>query len=167
MDIQTLTFTHVIISLIGIFTGLVVMGGLLSSNRMPAWTALFLVTTVLTSVTGFFFHNTHVTPGQIVGAISLLLLALAVAGLYAYDLRGIWRAVYVVGAVGSLYLNVFVLVVQSFVKVPQLHALAPKGSEPPFAITQAVVLITFLVVGVLALRGFNPAPVQKATAAAF
>ena len=156
MGSQALTFVHVIISLFGIFTGLVVMGGILSSNRLPGWTAAFFATTVLTSVTGYFFHNTHVTPGQIVGALSLVLLAGALVAFYVFDLRGIWRAVYVIGAVASLYLNVFVLVVQSFLKAPALHVLAPKGTEPPFALTQAVVLLAFVVLGIFALLRFRP-----------
>lgn len=157
MGSAALTIVHVIISLFGIFTGLVVMGGILSSNRLPGWTAAFFAATVLTSVTGYFFHDTHVTPGQIVGAISLALLAGALVAFYVFDLRGIWRVVYVVGAVASLYLNVFVLVVQSFLKAPALHMLAPKGTEPPFALTQAVVLLAFIVLGALALFRFRPA----------
>lgn len=157
MDSTAFTLFHVVISLIGIVSGLLVLGGLLSANRMPIITAVFLFTTVLTSVTGYFFHHDHITPAQIVGALSLVLLAIAAAGYYVFRLRGIWRIAYAGTAVASLYFNFFVLVVQSFLKVPQFHALAPKGSEPPFAITQAVVLLLFILLGLAAVRRFQPA----------
>jgi hypothetical protein len=155
MSITAFTRLHVAISLIGIASGLVVLVGMLVASGLPGWTALFLVTTVLTSATGFFFHTDKILPSQIVGALSLLLLALAIAALYVFGLEGAWRSVYVITAVASLYLNVFVLVVQSFLKVPALHALAPKGNEPPFAIAQGVVLVLFVAVGFLAVRGFH------------
>jgi hypothetical protein len=157
MDSQALTLVHVAISLIGIASGLVVLYGLLNARRMSAMTAVFLVTTVLTSVTGYFFHRDHVLPSHIVGAISLVLLAAAIAAYYAFRLVGYWRPVYVITAVMALYLNVFVLVAQSFLKVPALHALAPKGSEPPFAVVQGIVLLAFVVLGFLAVRRFRPA----------
>jgi hypothetical protein len=158
MDSQAFTLFHVVISLIAIASGLVVLYGLLSSNAMPAMTAVFLATTVLTSVTGYFFHRDHILPSHIVGAISLALLAAAIAAYYAFRLAGFWRPVYVVTAVMALYFNVFVLVVQSFLKLPALHALAPKGSEPPFAVAQGIVLLAFVVLGVLAVRRFRPGP---------
>src|SRR5215472_2119939 len=114
MDSQAFTLFHVAISLIGIASGLVVLYGLLNSATMPATTAVFLVTTVLTSLTGYFFHRDHILPSHIVGAISLALLVGALAAYYAFRLGGFWRPVYVVTAVMALYLNVFVLVVQSF-----------------------------------------------------
>ena len=157
MGSPALTLFHVIISVIGIFSGLIVVGGLLSANRMPIVTAIFLFTTILTNVTGFFFHDPHVTPGQIVGGISLVLLAIAVAAYYMFHLRGIWRLAYLGAAVASLYLNCFVLVAQLFLKVPQFHAAAPTGSEPPFAITQASVLVVFVILGLLSLGRFHPA----------
>ena len=126
------------------------------AEGLPGWTALFLGTTVLTSVTGFFFRTEKLLPSQVVGGISLVLLAVAIAALYGFGLAGPWRTVYVITAVASLYLNVFVLVVQSFLKVPALHALAPKGNEPPFAIAQGIVLVLFVVVGFLAVRSFHP-----------
>ena len=158
MDSQALTLVHVAISLIGIASGLVVLYGLLNARRMSAMTAVFLVTTVLTSVTGYFFHRDHILPSHIVGAISLVLLAAAIAAYYTFRLAGYWRPVYVITAVMALYLNVFVLVAQSFLKVPVLHALAPKGSEPPFAIAQGIVLLAFVVLGFLAVRRFRPTP---------
>ena len=158
MDSQGFTLFHVAISLIGIASGLVVLYGLLNAQRMSAMTAVFLATTVLTSVTGYFFHRDHILPSHIVGGISLVLLAAAIAAYYAFRLAGYWRPVYVITAVMALYLNVFVLVAQSFLKVPALHALAPKGSEPPFAIAQGIVLLAFVVLGFLAVRRFRPAP---------
>jgi hypothetical protein len=156
MDSPTFTMFHVAISLGAIASGLIVAYGLLTANRMRAITALFLITTIATSVTGFFFHRDQITPAQIVGGISLVLLAVTCAALYIYDLRRSWRAIYAVGAVTSLYLNVFVLVVQMFLKIPSLHELAPKGSEPPFAVAQGAVLVLFVVLGILAVRRFRP-----------
>jgi len=156
MDSQALVFSHTAISLIAILAGLIVLYGLLTVNRMPAMTLFFLVTTIATSVTGFFFHREQLLPSHIVGVISLVVLAVTVLALYTYRLRGIWRAVYVIGAVISLYLNVFVGVVQSFLKVPALHQLAPQGNEPPFAIAQGVVLLLFIVLGFLVFKRFRP-----------
>jgi hypothetical protein len=153
---DTFTIVHVVISLIGILSGLVVLGGLFTSNRMCAWTLLFLVTTVATSVTGFFFPFQGVTPAIILGLLSLLILTPTLVALYSFQLAGAWRWIYVVGAVTALYFNVFVLVVQSFLKVPALHALAPKGSEPPFAIVQGIVLVLFVLGGIKAVRRFHP-----------
>lgn len=154
-DSAAFTDIHVIISLIGIVAGLVVLYGLLTSQAMPGLTGVFLLFTVLTSVTGFFFPRPHLMPSHIVGIISLVLLAAAIFAFYSRHLRGAWRPVYVITAVMALYLNVFVLIVQSFMKVPALHALAPKGSEPPFAITQGAALLAFVVLGFLAVRRFH------------
>lgn len=157
MDSPLLTQLHTGISLLGILTGLIVLYGLLKSERMPRMTFLFLLTTVLTSVTGFiFFQRDQLLPSHITGIISLVFLGFAIIALYAQNLRGFWRPVYVVSAVISLYLNVFVLVVQSFLKVPALHALAPTQAEPPFAIAHGVVLLLFIVLGVLAVKRFRP-----------
>jgi hypothetical protein len=159
MDSQALTLFHVAISLVAILAGLVVLYGLLTANRMRGMTLLFLVLTVATSVTGFFFHRAHILPSHIVGVISLVFLCAAIVALYAFRLRGIWRLVYVVGAVASLYLNIFVLIAQAFGKIPFLHALAPKGVEPPFLIAQLVVLLAFIILGFLAVGRFRPRPV--------
>ncbi|NGN42825.1 hypothetical protein G6N74_17280 [Mesorhizobium sp. CGMCC 1.15528] len=156
MSLSTFTLLHVIISLIGIVTGLVVLYGLLKSQRMDSWTSIFLLTTVLTSVTGFLFPFNGFTPAIAFGILSMILLIAAIAARYAYHLAGSWRWIYVVTAVISLYLNCFVLVVQSFLKVPALNALAPTGSEPPFAIVQGIVLLFFLITGFLAVRRFHP-----------
>jgi hypothetical protein len=156
MSTSTFTLVHVILSLIGIFSGIVVLFGMLASNRLPGWTAVFLATTVLTSVTGFFFHSEKFGPPHVVGVISLAVLAVAVPALYLYRLAGSRRWIYVAGAVVALYLNVFVGIVQAFQKVPFLSALAPTQAEPPFAIAQAVVLLVFIVLGILAVRSFHP-----------
>jgi hypothetical protein len=136
----------------------VVLYGLLGSNRTSGTTAYFLVTTILTSATGFLFPFTQLLPSHMVGILSLVLLAIAVFALYGQKLVGAWRWIYVVTAMLSLYLNVFVLVIQSFLKVPVLHALAPSvpPSEPPFAVVQGIVLVLFVIAIVAAVRRFRP-----------
>src|SRR5262247_2510648 len=143
MSIGAFTILHVIISLVAIGSGLIVIGGMFASHRLPATTALFLFTTALTSVTGFLFPIHGFTPALGVGIVACVVLPIALFALYKEQLAGAWRWIYVIAAVVSLYLNVFVLVVQTFVKVAALNALAPTQSEPPFAITQAVVLSIF------------------------
>jgi hypothetical protein len=165
MSLATFTLIHVIISLVGIGSGLIVLFGMLGGKRLDGMTALFLVTTVLTSVTGYGFPFEHLLPSHIVGMISLVVLAIAFLARYSFHLSGRWRAIYVTTAVMALYLNVFVLVVQSFLKVPALHAMAPKGNEPPFAIAQGIVLVLFIVLGILAVKKFHPAQMSMAQAA--
>jgi len=165
MFLSILTFVHVIISLVGIVAGLVVLRGLLIGQRLDRWTAIFLGTTVLTSVTGFFFPTEHVMPSQIVGGISLLILALVIYARYARHLQGAWRKVYVIGAVLALYLNVFVGVVQAFLKTPVLKALAPTQTELPFKATQLIVLTLFVVLGAVATVRFSNKTVQKTSLA--
>jgi len=163
MSTGAFTLLHVAISLIAIACGVVVTIGMWRAQRVPLWTAVFLVTTVATSVTGFLFHSKSFGPPHVVGVISLLILALALVALYGYRLTGAWRWIYVAGALAAFYLNVFVAVVQAFQKLPFLNALAPKGSEPPFAITQLLVLAGFIALGIIAARRFHPgepAPVQ-------
>jgi hypothetical protein len=156
MSIPAFTTVHVVISLIGIATGLLVLAGMLNSNRLSLWTAIFLVTTVLTSVTGFLFPSSGFTPAQAFGYLSLLILAIALAALYVFHLAGAWRWIYVATAVAALYLNCFVLVVQMFQKLPTLNALAPNQSEPPFQIAQGLLLAAFIVLGIMAARRFHP-----------
>jgi len=156
MSLETFTLVHVILSLVGIASGLVVIFGMLGSNRLVGWTALFLASTILTSATGFFFPVAKLMPSHVVGIISLVFLAAALLALYVLRLGGAWRWIYVVSAMVALYLNVFVGVVQAFQKVPALHALAPTGSEPPFVIAQVVVILIFIVLGVFAVRNFHP-----------
>ncbi len=159
--VDTYTLVHVILSLIGIVSGLIVLFGLLRSDPMNGWTLLFLVTTVATSVTGFGFPFHGVTPAIIVGVLSLIVLALAIAARYTFHLAGAWRWIFVVCAVVALYFNCFVLVVQSFLHIPALHVLAPHGSEPPFAIVQGIVLLLFLWGGILAVKRFHPVVALK------
>jgi len=157
MSLATYTLIHVIISLIGIGSGLVVLFGMFGSKRLDGMTALFLATTALTSLTGFGFPFEHVTPGIILGILSLIVLAIAIPARYSFRMAGKWRAIYVITAVIALYFNCFVLIAQSFLKIPALHALAPKGNEPPFAIAQGVLLVLFIVAGTLVVKKFHPA----------
>jgi hypothetical protein len=161
LSLSTFVTVHVIISLIGIAAGFVVMFAMLGSRRTPGWTASFLLFTVLTDVTGFLIPpllSDKLLPSHIIGALSLLLLAVACLALYGQKLSGAWRWVYVLTAMVSLYLNSFVLVIQSFLKIAPLHALAPSvpPSEPPFAIAQGIVLVFFVVVIIGAVRRFRP-----------
>ena len=160
MSLSAFTTLHVIISLVAIVSGIIVMFGLLGSNRMPALTATFLFLTILTSVTGFLFPFEKLLPSHMVGVLSLVLLAIACVALYVMNLSGAWRWIYVATAMISLYLNVFVLVIQGFLKVAPLHALAPSvpPSEPPFLVVQGVVLAFFVVVIIGAVRRFRPIP---------
>jgi len=155
MSLATYTLIHVIISLIAICSGLIVLFGMFGGKRLDGMTALFLASTVLTSLTGFGFPFEHVTPGIILGILSLLVLAIAIPARYSFRMAGKWRAIYVATAVIALYFNCFVLIAQSFQKVPALHALAPKGNEPPFAIAQGILLVLFIVAGTLAVKKFR------------
>jgi hypothetical protein len=156
MSLSTFTLVHVLLSLAGILTGLVVVYGFLQGRLLNGWNGLFLVTTIATSVTGFLFHSAQFGPPHFVGIISLLVLGIAVAALYAFNLAGAWRWIYAATATLALYLNVFVGVVQAFQKVAFLQPLAPTQSEPPFAIAQAVVLVIFIALGILAAKRFRP-----------
>jgi hypothetical protein len=157
LTLAQFTALHVAISLLGIVSGIVVMAGLLRGRDRGAWTALFIVTTVATSVTGFGFPVDHVLPSHVVGVVSLVILAVAILARYGRHLAGHWRTIYVVCAALALYLNVFVGVVQAFMKVATLHALAPQQTEPPFLITQLAVLALFIIIGVLAAKRFRGA----------
>jgi hypothetical protein len=158
MSLATFTQFHVIISLIGIGSGILVLIGMLQAKLMPKITAVFLATTVATSVTGFMFPFTSFGPPEIVGVISLIALIVAILALYSFKLAGSWRRVYVATALFALYLNVFVGVVQTFQKVPFFNALAPTQKEPPFAIAQGIVLVAFIALGIAAARKFHPGP---------
>src|ERR1700674_3653201 len=162
MTTSTFTLVHVIISLVGIGSGFIVTFGLLTGKRLDGWTALFLATTVATSVTGFAFPFDHLLPSHKVGIISLVILAVAIPARYMFHLAGAWRWIYVIGAATALYLNVFVLVVQAFLKVPALKALAPTQKEPPFLLAQLVVLVVYLAFTILAAKKFH---IQAAPAA--
>ena len=162
LSVGAFTTLHVIISLIGLVSGVIAVAAMLSGKRPGPWTAVFLCTTVLTSATGFLFHSAKIGPPHIVGAISLVVLAVACAALYAFHLKGVWRPVYIVTALLALYFNAFVGVVQAFDKIAPLKALAPTGSEPPFLVAQVVVLAAFIVLGVLTTKRFNPVLAQPA-----
>ena len=155
-----LLVVHVALSLIGIAAGFVVIGGLLSGRPLNGWTALFLATTLATSLTGFLFPFNGVTPGIVIGVISVVILAVTIFARYARQMAGGWRPIYVVTAVIAQYLNFFVLIVQSFLKIPALKELAPTQSEAPFAIAQLVALVGFLLLGVLATIKFREQPRQ-------
>ena len=156
MSVGAFTLLHVIITLVAIGSGLMAVGGMFASHKLPGTTALFLFTTALTSLTGFLFPIHGFTPALGVGIVACLILVVALFALYKEHLVGAWRWIYVVTAVASLYLNVFVLVVQSFVKVSALNTLAPTQTEPPFAITQAVVLAIFILIALIAVIKFHP-----------
>lgn len=152
------TLLHVLLSFIGIGTGLVVLDALLRRDRREGWTQIFLVSTAATTITGFMFPITAFTPALGVGIISSLVLAAAIAARYVFRMVGRWRSIYVISALAALYLNVFVLVVQAFQKIPTFNALAPTGTEPAFAITQGLVFALFVAAGFRALRRPPMAP---------
>jgi hypothetical protein len=156
MSIGAFTLLHVVITLVAIGSGLIVVGGMFASHKLPFTTALFLLTTALTSVTGFLFPIHGLTPALRVGLLACVVLAVALFALYKEHLVGAWRWIFALAAVASLYLNVFVLVVQSFVKVSALNALAPTQTEPPFAITQIAVLAIFILIAIVTVIKFRP-----------
>ena len=162
MILGAFTLFHVLLSLVGIGAGFVVVFGLLASKRLDGWTSLFLTTTVATSVTGYFFPAHKLLPSHIVGVVSLIVLGLAIAARYRFRLEGGWRRTYAITAVIALYLNVFVLVVQLFLKVPALKAIAPTQSEPPFQMAQLGVLLLFALLGVRAAMKFHGEPLHTA-----
>jgi hypothetical protein len=165
MSLAAFTYLHVAISLIGIAAGLVVLIGMIGDRRIPAATALFLVTTVLTSVTGFLFPFHGVTPGIVIGILSLIVLLIAIVALYARGLAGAWRGTYVITASVALYFNFFVFIVQSFEKVPALKAIAPTQASPVFGMTQLVVMAVFVVLTILAFKRFHGEPPAIASGA--
>jgi hypothetical protein len=158
MSLGTYTTIHVIFSLIGIASGLIVLAGLLGGRLLTMWNSLFLVTTVLTSVTAFGFLNTKVTPGIVLGILSLIVLAIALFALYGRHLSGVWRRTYAITAMIALYFNMFVLVAQTFEHVPAIHALAPTQTEAPFKIAQLVLLVVFAVLIGAAAKKFRALP---------
>jgi hypothetical protein len=162
MILQIYTYVHTLISLIAIFTGIVVVFGMIGDKRLDRWTKWFLVTAVMTTITGFFFPFHGFTPAIGLGIISLPFLALAIFARYPKKLAGAWRSIYVISAVICLYFNLFVLVVQSFEKIPALHALAPTQSESPFKLTQLIVLIISILLATVAVVRFRPKQVVAA-----
>jgi hypothetical protein len=162
LGMSPLTFVHVLLSLIGIAAGFVVAFGLMAAKPLSSWTALFLSTTVLTSATGFLLPASHFMPSHAIGILSLVVLAIAIFARYARHLSGGWRRTYVITAMISQYLNVFVLVAQLFMKVPALKAMAPTGSEPPFLVSQVTVMIFFIILTILAAKKFHGPIAQTA-----
>jgi hypothetical protein len=160
MGLAIFTLIHILISLEGIVSGLVVLGGWLAGKHYQGWTPFFLVTTLATSVTGFFFPFRGFTPAYGVGVVSLFILAAAIYALYVRRLSGVWSKVYLINAVTALYLNFFVLVAQLFQKTPALKELAPTQTEPPFAISQGIVLLLFVALGIAAVRQFRVEPTK-------
>ena len=162
LSITTYTLLHTVLSLVGIVAGLVVAGALASGTRLDRWAAVFVVTTVLANASGFGFPSVKLLPSHIVGAVSLVVLAAVIVADNVKHLAGTWRTTYAVGVVLATYLNVFVLVAQLFKRIPVLFVAAPTQSEPPFALTQALVLVLFGWLGVAAVKGFRTAPGQSA-----
>lgn len=156
VSLKAFTFIHVFVSLLGIAAGLVVVIRMVGGFRLGGTNLIFLVATVATSVTGFLFPIRAIGPAHIVGTISLVVLAVALAARYVGYLDGAWRWIYVVSALAAFYLNVFVGVAQAFDKIAFLHKFAPTGSEPPFAVAQGVMLVVFIALGFLALKRFHP-----------
>ena len=157
LDVITLTLLHTVLSIVGILSGLVVVGGLVAGRRLDGWTGLFLVTTVLTNASGFLFPFTSFLPSHGVGIVSLLLLPLVIWARYGKRLAGVWRTVFVAGSVAALYLNVFVLMVQLFRRVPAMLVAAPTQQEPVFLVTQLLILGMFVWLGRAAVRGYQAA----------
>jgi hypothetical protein len=162
VPITTFTLIHTLISLVAIVAGLVVVGGLMAGQRLDGWTGLFLVTTALTSITGFGFPFTRLLPSQDIGIISLIVLVPVILARYRKHLEGAWRGIYVVGSVLVLYLNVFVLVDQLFKRIPALIVLAPTHQELPYFLTQLIVLALFIALGFAAFKRFRPQAVAPA-----
>jgi hypothetical protein len=155
-DPTTYTGFHTWLSLIGLATGMVVVAALLRAQSAPLWTALFLTAAVATDVTGYGFATTQILPSHVIGAVSLLAAAAAILARYKFHLAGAWRWAYAASAVALLYFLAFVAIAQAFLKVPTLQVLAPTGSEPAFAVTQLVVLVLFVALGVIATKAFHP-----------
>ena len=166
VDLPTFTLIHTLISVVAIVAGFIVRGGLFTAQRMSLMTAIFLLFTAATSITGFLFPFNGFTPAIGVGIVAIVILLITIIARYIRRLAGGWRLIYTAGAVISLYLNVFVLIVQSFQKVPALNAYAPTGSEPPFAATQGAVLALFVIFGLVAVWKFRPVVAQQIPGAA-
>ena len=161
LGMSPLVFIHTLVSLVGIATGLVVLRALYRNDRADGWTMAFLATTIFTSASGFVLPATKFMPSHAVGILSLVILAACCYARYGKRMSGAWRTGYVLTAVAALYFNVFVLVVQLFLKVPALHELAPNGNEPVFAAAQALVLVAFVAAGFMVARRFHPAAAQE------
>ncbi len=162
MILKIYTLVHVVISLVGIFSGFVVLFGMLAGKRLNCWTNGLLITTAATSVTGFGFPFHGFGAPHVVGLISLVVLTIVIDAWHYHRLAGAWRWIFVVGSSIALYLNVFVGVVQAFQKIPALSALAPTQTEQPFQLTQLVVLALFVLLTIVAVIRFRPESVRPA-----
>lgn len=163
-DLPAFTLIHVVLSILGMISGLVVAGGFIAGTRLDRWTAFFFVTTVLTSITGFGFPFTTLLPSHMVGILSLLILPVALAARYWKCLAGGWRTTFVITSIAALYLNVFVLFAQLFQKIPALFSIAPTPDTPAFGLTQLLILALFIGIGRAAVTGFRndrPAHAQQ------
>lgn len=147
---------HTLISVACILSGIVVVWGILNNRTLPAWTAVFIVTALVDDISGFPLPPFGLDPPRILGIISLIVLVPQIAARYLRGMNGIWRGIYAGTSVATLYFNIFVLIAQTFAKVPAAHALAPTGTEPPFAIAQGIALVLFLAIGWVAVRRFRP-----------
>jgi hypothetical protein len=157
MSTGLFTGIHVFLSLVGIVTGFIVMFGMIGGKKLPKWAAWFFVTNILTDVTGFLFPFKGITPGIIIGALSLVVLLVAMIGYYGKRLTGGWRARYVITVAVALWFNVFILIVQSFEKIAALKEIAPTQASPPFGIAQLCALVLLIILTTLAFRRFRPA----------
>lgn len=155
-DPTTLVGFHTIISFVAILTGIFVVARLVGGSLPPLWTEFFLATAIVTSATGFLFPFSQVLPSHVVGAVALVVLAATLVAQYVFHFAGPWRATYAIGLVASLYLLLFVLIAQAFMKIAALNRLAPTQGEPPFAIAQAILLAVCIFIGWRALRAFHP-----------
>ena len=162
LGMSTFTFVHTALSLVALVSGLIVVFGMIGSHALRAWTAIFLLTAVATSATGFGFPFEKFEASHWIGVISLVALGIAILARYAFHLAGTWRWVYAVTAIIGAYFLVFVGIAQAFKKIPALHAMAPTLSEPPFGISQGVTLVIFVVLTVLAVRKFHPVAARLA-----
>jgi hypothetical protein len=156
LSLEQFTFLHVFLSLVGLAAGIFIVFGLLTSRSLSVLTTLFLITTAATSLTGFLFPFKGITPGIVLGILSMIALILAIVALYAKRLVGGWRGTYVISVCVAFYFNFFVLVAQSFAKVPALHSIAPTQASPGFGITQLAVLFIFVLLTIRAVKKFNP-----------
>jgi len=161
MSLSTYTILHVILSLIGIGSGFIVLFGLINGRLLSPWNAVFLVTTILTSLTGFGFPNDKVTPGIILGILSMIVLAIALVALYVFHLKGGWRRTYAITAMIALYFNIFVLIAQTFEHIPAFLVLAPTGTETPFKVAQTLLLVLFAVLITAAAKKFRSPLVSR------
>jgi len=154
-DLATYTAVHTVISLIALASGVVVVADLFAPRVRRSWTALFLVTAVLTSATGFGFPFHGVLPSHVLSAVALATLAAAIYALYAAHLSGFWRLTYAISVVANLFFLVFVGIVQAFGKIPILHGFAPNGNELPVTVSQVVALVIFVALGIAAAKVFH------------